>query len=303
MPGSKSYTNRALLVAALAEGESRLTGALFSDDTEYMSSALRELGVTVVADADSASFEVTGNGGKVSVYGARLFIGNSGTTARSLISYVALGEGTFVIDGDEPMRKSRPISDLLDALVQLGVDARSEQGNGCLPVVVKARGFRGGGTKLDASKSSQFLSSLLLTAPYAEDDVNIEIASDYKTQYIDITLSIMEAWGVAVEHEDYRRFHVAGGQSYRSQQYVIEPDASSASYFFGAAALCGGRVLVKGISESSAQGDIRFVDVLEQMGCTVNRYEDGTEVVGPDTLRGIEVDMKGVNIPTGTAFA
>ena len=295
VPGSKSYTNRALLVAALAEGESQLTGALFSDDTDYMVRALRQLGTVVHADAESCNFEVVGNAGKIPVEGAELYIGNSGTTSRSLISYVALGRGTFIVDGDEPMRRTRPIADLLDALARLGVHARSQFDNDCLPVIVEAQGFAGGRTQLDASKSSQFLTSLLLTAPYADNGLDIDMIGDFKTQYIDITMSIMESFGVAVSHDNYRTFHIAGGQRYRPRAYAIEPDASNASYFFAAAALSEGRVRVDDITIDSAQGDIHFVDVLEEMGCTVNRLANGIEVIGPERLKGIDVDMKEIS--------
>ena len=295
VPGSKSYTNRALLVAALAEGESSLTGALFSDDTDYMVQSLRKLGVGVEADQATARFVVPGNGGKIPVDNAELYIGNSGTTSRSIISYVALGDGAFVVDGDEPMRTSRPISDLLEALSRLGVDARSRFDNGCLPVDVRARGFKGGKTQLDASKSSQFLTSLMLAGPHTQEGLDIEMLGEFKTQYIDITMAVMRAFGAEVEHENYRRFRIAGGQCYQARDYAIEPDASNASYFFAAAALTGGRVRIDDITADSAQGDIRFVDVLEQMGCTVNRDDKGIEVIGPKKLKGIDVDMKAIS--------
>ena len=295
VPGSKSYTNRALLVAALANGESHLTGALFSDDTDYMVQSLRKLGVSIEADPKAASFVVAGNGGRIPVDGAELYIGNSGTTSRSITSYVALGNGTFIIDGDVPMRQSRPIADLLDALSQLGIDVRSRSANGCLPVEVRAKGFRGGKTRLDASKSSQFLTSLLLVAPYASNGLEIEMVSEFKTEYIDITMAVMQTFGIEVEHDNYRCFRVAGSQCYTPRSYAIEPDASNASYFFAAAALNGGRVRVPDIPADSAQGDIHFVDVLEKMGCIVNRYAHGVEVIGPDQLRGIDIDMKAIS--------
>jgi len=295
VPGSKSYTNRALLVAALAAGESQLTGALFSDDTDYMVQSLRTLGVAVNADAQGCRFEVVGNGGQIPVQGAELYIGNSGTTSRSIISYVALGNGTFVIDGDAPMRQSRPITDLLEALGRLGVEARSKFDNGCLPVVVNTQGFKGGKTQLDASKSSQFLTSLMLTAPYTEQGLEIDMVGEFKTQYIDITMAVMRAFGAEVEHDNYRVFRIAGGQRYKPCAYSIEPDASNASYFFAAAAITGGRVRINHISIDSAQGDIHFIDVLERMGCTVKRDADGIEVIGPKTLKGIDVDMKEIS--------
>ena len=215
VPGSKSYTNRALLIAALAEGRSRLTGALFSDDTHYMCEALRKLGVEIEADEEDCRFEVVGNGGKIPVDHAELYIGNSGTTARSLVSYVALGSGEFIIDGDAPMRRSRPISDLLDALKQLDVDVRSKFGNDFLPLIVRANGLKGGKTRLDASKSSQFLTSLMLAAPYAEKGMAIEVVGEMKTPYIDITISVMKAFGVDVTHDDYKSFYIKSEQHYQ----------------------------------------------------------------------------------------
>ena len=295
VPGSKSFTNRALLVAALAHGDSTLTGALFSDDTHYMCNALRKLGIHIVENGEQATFHVTGNGGNIPAQGADLYVGNSGTTTRSLISFVSLGHGEFVIDGDEPMRRGRPISDLLDALTQLGVLVRSQFENGHLPVVVQADGIEGGKTRLDASKSSQFLTSLMLIAPYAKKGMEIEVIGDLKTPYIDITMAVMEVFGAQVIHKDYTHFHIAGGQQYQPCSYHIEPDASSASYFFAAAALTGGCVTVKHLSTDSAQGDVQFVRVLEQMGCQINVSDSGIKVKGPHQLKGIEVDMKDIS--------
>ena len=295
VPGSKSYTNRALLIASLAKGHSRLTGALFSDDTRYMYEALRQLGIAIAANEDRCSFDVVGSGGKIPANRASLYVGNSGTTTRSLISYVGLGKGEYIIDGDEPMRRSRPISDLLDSLRRVGVDARSQYDNGCLPVIVCANGLQGGHTRLNASKSSQFLTSLMLVAPYAVNGLEIEIIDKLKKPYIDITMSVMEEFGVHVVNRDYRCFQIAPGQQYTPREYSIEPDASSASYFFAAAALTGGRVRVKNLTANSTQGDIRFVDILEKMGCRVNRYSSGIEVMGPEQLTGIDVDMNAIS--------
>lgn len=295
VPGSKSYTNRALLIASLAKGHSRLTGALFSDDTRYMYEALRQLGVAIAANEERCSFEVIGNGGKISVNHANLYVGNSGTTTRSLVSYVGLGKGEFIIDGDEPMRRSRPISDLLGSLRQIGVDARSQYDNDYLPVVICANGLQGGRARLNASKSSQFLTSLMLVAPYAVNGLEIDIVDKLKRPYIDITMSIMNAFGVQVINKNYRYFHIPAGQQYEPREYAIEPDASSASYFFAAAALTGGRVRVKDLTSDSTQGDIRFVDVLERMGCHVNRQSSGIEVMGPAQLKGIDVDMNAIS--------
>ena len=295
VPGSKSYTNRALLVAALARGASTLTGALFSDDTRYMCNALQKLGVEINADEKQARFDVHGNGGDIPVSSAELYIGNSGTTSRSLTAYVSLGHGRFVIDGDEPMRHGRPISDLLDALRQIGISARSQFDNGHLPVIVEANGLEGGKTRLDASKSSQFLTALLLIAPYARNGLKIEVIGDLKTPYIDITLAVMEAFGAEVVNEGYRYFRIEGGQRYQPRVYNVEPDASNASYFFAAAVLTGGRVTVQHLHLDSVQGDVQFVRILEQMGCQVTVSDIGITVTGPRQLKGIDVDMRTIS--------
>ena len=295
VPGSKSYTNRALLVAALANGASTVTGALFSDDTRYMCNALQKLGVEIDADEKQARFDVYGNGGDIPVSGAELYIGNSGTTSRSLTAYVSLGHGKFVIDGDEPMRHGRPISDLLDALRQIGVSARSQFENGHLPVIVEASGLEGGKTRLDVSKSSQFLTALLLIAPSAKNDMEIEVVGAREMPYIDITLLVMEAFGVQVINEDYKYFRIEGGQQYQPRVYNIEPDASNASYFFAAAALTGGRVTAQHLNLDSAQGDVQFLNILEQMGCQVAVSDVGITVTGPRQLKGIDVDMRAIS--------
>ena len=295
VPGSKSYTNRALLVAAMARGASTVTGALFSDDTRYMSASLRKLGVGIEADGKRATFNVHGNGGSIPVSGAELYIGNSGTTSRSLTAYVSLGHGKFVIDGDEPMRRGRPISDLLDALRQIGISARSQFENGHLPVIVEANGLKGGKTRLDVSKSSQFLTALLLIAPCARNGMEIEVVGAREMPYIDITLAVMEAFGVQVINEDYKYFRIEGGQQYQPRVYNIEPDASNASYFFAAAALTGGRVTVQHLNLDSAQGDLGFVHLLEQMGCQVTTSDIGITVTGPRQLKGIDVDMRTIS--------
>ena len=295
IPGSKSYTNRALLVAALARGASTITGALFSDDTHYMCNALQNLGVEIDADAKQARFDVHGNGGDIPVSSAELYIGNSGTTSRSLTAYVALGRGRFVIDGDEPMRHGRPIADLLDALTQIGVSARSQFDNGHLPVIIQANGLEGGKTRLDVSKSSQFLTALLLIAPSAKNDVEIEVVGDREMPYIDITLSVMEAFGVQVVSEGYKYFRIEAGQRYQPRTYHVEPDASNASYFFAAAALTGGRVTVQHLSLDSIQGDVQFVRILERMGCQVSVSDRGITLTGPRQLKGIDVDMRAIS--------
>jgi 3-phosphoshikimate 1-carboxyvinyltransferase len=288
-PGSKSITNRALLIAALADGESRLHGALFSDDTERMSEALRALGVPVEAFPDEHRFRVQGSGGVFTADEAVLFAGNAGTAARFLVAAACLGNGTFVVDGNERMRQ-RPIADLVDALAQLGVTL--EAPSGCPPVRISAHGLPGGTTRVRGGRSSQYLSALLQVAPYAAGDVEIVVEDDLVAKpYIDMTLGVMEQFGVGVEREGYARFRVACGQRYRAvADYEIEPDASSAHYFLAAAAITGGRVGVDGIGTASLQGDAHFVDVLERMGATVERGPRSLAVTG-GRFGGIDVDM------------
>jgi 3-phosphoshikimate 1-carboxyvinyltransferase len=291
VPGSKSYTNRALLAAALAEGHSVLRGALFSDDTRYMVGSLRALGLRVEEDEGECRYEVWGTGGVLPNREATLFAGNAGTAARFLVAYVSLGEGEFVIDGAPRMRQ-RPIQPLLDGLRQLGVDAVSESGTGCPPVRIRAHGIPGGHVRMRGEQSSQYFSALLLVGPLTARGIEIEVEGDLVSKpYIDLTADVMRQFGATMSHKEYRRMRVPGGQRYRAREYDVEPDASNASYFFAAAALTGGRVRVEHLGTHSAQGDLRFLDVLRAMGCAVQRGEDAIEVRGPERLKGVDVDM------------
>jgi 3-phosphoshikimate 1-carboxyvinyltransferase len=291
VPGSKSITNRALVIAALAGGLSRLRGALFSDDTRYMLEALQTLGFTASADEASTSIGVDGMGGRIPAREAELFVGNSGTTIRFLTALVALGRGSFRLDGIPRMRE-RPIEPLLDGLRQLGTSAYSEAGNGCPPVRIQAAGLRGGTARLRGDLSSQYFSALLLSAPLTDDGVTILVDGDLVSQpYVDLTMKVMGDFGVTSSHQEYRRLLVPGRQHYHAHAYEIEPDASSASYFFAVAALTGGHVRVEGLGRDSAQGDYRFLEILEQMGCRVQRGASATDVWGPPRLLGVEADM------------
>jgi 3-phosphoshikimate 1-carboxyvinyltransferase len=307
VPGSKSITNRALLIAALAEGESTLTGALFSDDTQYMASALNMLGIRVIGDEQAESFTVQGCGGNIPAETAELFLGNSGTSVRFLTAAVALGHGTYRLDGVPRMRE-RPIAPLLDALSQLGVEATSEEGTGCPPVKVVAKGMPGGTATLAGDQSSQYFTGLLMAAPYAEQGVTINVAGELVSRpYIEITADVMAAFGVEAEidDEEWKTFRVAPGQSYQGRLYHIEPDASNASYFFAAAAITGGEVSVEGLGTDSLQGDLDFVDILEAMGCEVEMTDSETIVRGPagGQLRGGDFDMTEVSDTAQTLAA
>ena len=290
LPGSKSYTNRALLIAALARGESTLTDALASDDTHYMIAALRALGVTV-EERDAHTYVVTGAGGPFPVTEADLFIGNAGTAARFLTAAVALGHGTFTLDGSEAMRK-RPIEPLIDGLRQLGAGIASRFENGCPPVDIQADGLAGGRATMRGDISSQSFSALLMAAPYAADDVEVVVDGDLvSAPYVTMTLSTMAEFGVRAERNGNASFRVPSGQHYEGRTYAVEPDASAASYFFCAAAVTGSRVVVPRLGSRSAQGDLGILEVLERMGCRVEVGEDSIGVQGPPQLRGVDADF------------
>ena len=295
LPGSKSFTNRALVIAAMAHGRSTIREALFSDDTHHMAEALCTLGIPVHVDEARRQFVVEGAGGRVPVAEAELFVGNAGTAARFLTAFVALGRGRYVLDGTARMRE-RPIQPLLDGLRGLGVQARSLLDTGCLPVEVAGSGLMGGRTWLDASQSSQFLSALLLIGPTMPRGLEVEVLGELVSRpFVDLTVSSMRAFGADVLNDGYRRLIVPPGQGYRARDYLVEPDATAASYLFAAAAITAGRVRVEGLGRHSAQGDLRFVDCLALMGCRVVRGDDYVEVAGPARLRGAEVDMRDIS--------
>jgi 3-phosphoshikimate 1-carboxyvinyltransferase len=297
VPGSKSITNRALLIAALGDGESELQGALFSDDTDYMAEACRQLGIDVRCERDAHRILVRGCAGAFPADSADLYVGNAGTAMRFLVAALCLGRGRYRIDGTARMRE-RPIQDLLDALQQLGGSCQAP--SGCPPVVVEASGLAGGRVRVAAHRSSQFLSAVLLVAPYARGPVQIEVTGKLVARpYVDMTVGVMRAFGVEVRRDDERHFSLSP-QTYAARRYEIEPDASSAHYFLAAAALCGGRVRVRGLGTNSLQGDIRFVDVLEQMGAEVERGEDFLEVRGSGSLRGVDVDLNEISDTAST---
>jgi 3-phosphoshikimate 1-carboxyvinyltransferase len=292
VPGSKSLTNRALLIASLANGTTRLTNALFSDDSCYFAKALQALGFDVQLDEANREMMVTGLGGRIPAKQAELFIGNAGTAARFLSAFLTLGNGEYVLDGDARMRE-RPVQDLINALNQLGVELETK--NNCPPVEIFARGLPGGKTKIAGNISSQFLSALLMVAPYARSPIEIEVTTDLNSKpYVDMTVAIMQDFGVQIERQGYERF-IAHPSSYLSiTNYEIESDASAASYFFAAPAICGGTVRVENISRPSKQGDIAFLDILQQMGCIIKEDNKFIEVTGTSSLIGVDVDMRDI---------
>jgi 3-phosphoshikimate 1-carboxyvinyltransferase len=288
VPGSKSLTNRALIIAALAEGHSRILNPLFSDDSYWLMNALVRLGIDVSADGERGEVCVSGQSGGIDASGVDLFVGNAGTVARFLPPVLALGRGPYTIDGVPRMRE-RPVADLVDAMRHLGaaVDYAGEHGR--FPLAIEGGGIRGGEVRVSASKSSQFVSGLLMASPYAEAPVTLHPEGRKEWPYVGITVALMRAFGVEVD-EANGRFTVAPAL-YSSREYEVEPDASGASYFMAAAAVTGGRVRIPGLGSSSPQGDLRFAGVLRDMGCRVEIAPHSIEVIGPDRLQGIEVDM------------
>ncbi len=312
VPGSKSLTNRALLVAALAEGRTTLTNALFSDNSRYFAGALKTLGFDLQLDEARHEMTVTGLGGRIPSQKAELFIGNAGTAARFLSAFLTLGQGEYLLDGDARMRE-RPIGDLIEALAQLGTEI--EAVNNCPPVKIKASGLPGGKTRIAGNISSQFLSALLMVAPYAKSPVEIEVITELNSKpYVDMTLAVMQDFGVHVHREGYRYFSIPqtpyrrdqspiSNQKSKISNYPIKSDASAASYFFAAPALCGGTVCVQNISRASKQGDIAFLDVLQQMGCRVDETDRSLSVTGSSHLIGVDVDMRDISDTAQTLAA
>jgi len=287
VPGSKSITNRALICAALAEGGSLIRNASDSDDTALMSNGLNQFGVLVrKTDNDLA---VSGKGGELHAPKFPIPVGNAGTTLRFLLSLSALARGRVVLEGSERMAE-RPNDDLLEALQTLGVRARRQRSMAHFEV--EGGTFRGGVATLRTDKSSQFLSSLLMVAPYATGNVEIAVEGAVTSaSYVNLTIDVMRKFGVAVDTRERNRFIVARGGRYKSTAFVVEPDASSASYAFAAAAIAGGRVAVPGLVRVSLQGDLGFVEILERMGCNVEIKNDEFRVKRMDKLRGVDVDM------------
>jgi len=292
LPGSKSVSNRALLLAALANGTTELTNLLDSDDIRHMLNALKALGVSYRLSDDKTRCTVTGLGGtfKVSDPG-ELFLGNAGTAMRPLCAALCLGQGEYTLTG-EPRMEERPIGDLVDALRQAGAKVDYLKNEGYPPLTIHACGLQGGEVEIDGSVSSQFLTAFLMAAPLASGDCSIRIKGELVSKpYIEITLKIMAAFGVEVENNDYSIFKIKGGQTYQSPgQFLVEGDASSASYFLAAAAIKGGKIRVNGVGKASMQGDVQFADALEAMGAKIT-WGDDFIISEVGKLKAINMDM------------
>ncbi len=294
LPGSKSLSNRALLLAALAEGETRITNLLDSDDIRHMLKALKQLGVEYSLSEDKTVCVVQGKAGAFDTSDEgtiELFLGNAGTAMRPLCAALCLGKGEYILTG-EPRMEERPINALVDSLRVAGCEIICQKNEGYPPLHIKAAGMQGGKVSIDGSISSQFLTALLMAAPMASEDMEITIIGDLVSKpYIEITLDIMRKFGVTVEHDNYQVFNVKGGQTYQAPgTFLVEGDASSASYFLAAAAIKGGEIKVTGIGKSSVQGDTQFANVLEDMGAEVTWGDDFISVKSAK-LKAVDQDM------------
>ncbi|QCI26006.1 3-phosphoshikimate 1-carboxyvinyltransferase [Buchnera aphidicola] len=290
LPGSKSISNRVLLLSAISDGTTYIKNLLYSDDIIYMLNALRKIGIKY------RLFNKT----ECIIWGCKnifqykpnisLFLGNAGTAVRPLTAILSLQKNKIIITGDDRM-KERPIKDLIDALQQGGGNIEYLEQKNYLPICLKG-GFSGGNIFINGDISSQFLTSLLIAAPLANVDTNIIIRGTLVSiPYIDITLKIMQDFGIIVHNYDYKKFYIPAKQKYKSpKEYYIEGDASSATYFLAAAAIKGRYIKVKGINKYSIQGDIKFIDVLKKMGAKIIWGRNYVECIKKNILKGINLD-------------
>ncbi|MEC8555118.1 MAG: 3-phosphoshikimate 1-carboxyvinyltransferase [Planctomycetota bacterium] len=303
-PGSKSITNRALVCAALASGESTLRGALDSDDTQVMIEAWKSLGVELEHDTESQIIQIAGCDGKFPKSEADIFVGNSGTTIRFLTAALAACHGNFRLSG-VPRMHERPIGDLVNALRQWGADVttENEQNPDCPPLRAYASGLLGSRVPIQGNISSQYLSGLMMAAPMAAGDVTLEVVGELvSVPYVKMTAAVMESFGAKIEL-DLPRIGVVSNNRYQGTDYCIEPDASAASYFWAAAAIAGGSATVTGLSRDSLQGDVGICEVLRLMGCEVEYEANQVTVTSGDSLRGVDVDMADISDTVQTLAA
>jgi 3-phosphoshikimate 1-carboxyvinyltransferase len=298
LPGSKSITNRALVIAALNSGEKKthLSGVLRSEDTEIMIDCLEKLGFILSVNWKDCTAIVSSPKppGIIPSSSANLFTGNSGTTMRFLTAMVGLGNGTYKLDGIKRMQE-RPINDLLKALNDLNINSSSENNNGCPPVIIKTMGWSGGIARINSEMSSQFISGILMAAPFAKGDTRIILEGKIVSQsYIGITLAMLNDWGINTTKISDREYLINGNQTGNRFEYQIEPDASAASYFYAAAAITGGTVTTPGLGKSSLQGDLKFVHALELMGARVTQTNNSTTITGKE-LHGVNIDMNDIS--------
>ncbi|HSY76484.1 MAG TPA: 3-phosphoshikimate 1-carboxyvinyltransferase [Bacteroidia bacterium] len=292
VPGSKSFTNRALIVAALANGVTTLHGASNSNDSRVLIKLLERLGVEIV-ERDGI-IEVKGNGGVFDEFNGVLNVEDAGTVMRFLTAICCLVPGEITLEGSERMNQ-RPIKELVDALTRLGAEITYMNSPGYPPVKISGGTIRGGNITVKGTISSQFISALLMLAPILTSDTGITIEGEQVSEpYIDMTISVMKQFGIEIE-KSKNNYYVNSGQLYTANKYSVEGDASSASYLFALAALTQSKIEVTNVSGNSLQSDIRFADILQQMGCTVTKTKSSITVTGGKVLKAVEVNMQ--NMP------
>ncbi|MDH5737744.1 MAG: 3-phosphoshikimate 1-carboxyvinyltransferase [Gammaproteobacteria bacterium] len=296
LPGSKSLSNRALLLAALSRDTTRIRNLLNADDVQHMVYALSTLGIDIQWDREARECVVSGVGKAFQGTNQllRLNLGNAGTAIRPLTAALCLAKGDFIVDGDAQMRE-RPIGHLVDALRHLGADIKCMENEGYPPLYIKGGSLKGGRTSLPGNISSQYLTALLLSLPLCENDCELTVIGDQVSKpYLAMTLDIMARFGVSAEHQDFQHFSISGNQQYQSPgEYWVEGDASSASYFLAAAAIKGGTVRVHGIGKDSVQGDVDFTNVLSAMGAQVKMSDNWVEVTR-GSLKGVDMDLNAI---------
>lgn len=291
LPGSKSLSNRVLLLSALSEGTTKINNLLNADDIAHMLNGLKILGVNYKLSKNNTVCDITGHAGVFHKKVVDLYLGNAGTAMRPLTAALCLGTGEYLLHG-EPRMHERPIKDLVDSLRMTGADIKYTAEEGYPPILIKSKGLKGGKISVDGRVSSQFLTSLLMAMPLAEKDTEINVIGDLVSKpYIDITLALMKEFGVYVENNNYKKFAIKGFQKYISPKNIfVEGDASSASYFLAAAAIKGGSVTVRGAGNKSVQGDVKFADALKKMGALVE-YGDNWIKVTRGELKGVDIDL------------
>ncbi len=305
VPGSKSITNRALLLAALAEGTSVLKGALFSDDSRHFLACLQELGFPVEIDEAGRTVTVTGFGGKIPKREASIYVGSAGTAARFLTAMLGLSDGTYHLNSSEQMKK-RPMKPLLDSLASIGVTVTYEEKEGFFPFTIHGSSSTKNSIEVDIGSSSQFLSALLMSAPMKPEGLTISlVGAKHALSYVAITTKMMSQFGCNVDNPCEGKYIVPAGVFYQPQNYQIEPDVSAACYFYAMAPLLGGSVQVKHVHSDSMQGDIRFLSILQELGCELSEEENGIIIScsAPRSYKGITVDLSDCSDQTMTLAA
>ncbi len=292
VPGSKSITNRALLLATLAEGASTLRGVLFSDDSRHFLKCIQDLGFETTVDETACIITVNGHGGDVPKSEACQYVGSAGTAARFLTAYLGICHGTYHMDASEQMRR-RPMKPLLDSLKELGCEILYEGAEGYFPFTIKGRGFGKNRIRININHSSQFLSALLIAACLCKEDMRIQVEGTHGMAYIKMTEAMMAQFGVQTAHPSSDSFLVTCGQQYQARDYQIEPDVSAACYFYAMAPLLNIPIMVEHVHFDSLQGDVEFIRILEQMGCSAADTPRGILVTPPANgrIRGVDVNM------------